>query len=391
MSTNTPEGPSGRGDGAAPVSDEQWAELVRQAEAGGAGAPKEPSARARMVTARLRALDEEAARGRRGRKGKQPDSWQPDGWRTGPARQEGHDGSRKRRRAAGVLGMLVVVGALVVTMRPSLVTEHLPGGDPSADILPLPAETAPPTAAPADGLGPDRPTEQEPFRGSPALRWADGVDGIEIPVAKASGGMSKGQVEHALRATRQLLVEANLDPVTLRGEKPREALELLDPLQQGERELLERSLAQPDEEHDPLMMFTRFDPDEARLVGDVVKTRGRMTFEAGATGSVEVHADYTFVYPLLRAGGDEVTRTIVRRRLTTALHDPQKFVATRDKLSVLRSEQNFGNAACEVNDGYLHPSFPSDAPNRRPAGQDVDPYDRSEWQPDGSCGTVTRT
>ncbi|MEU9062076.1 hypothetical protein AB0D13_25220 [Streptomyces sp. NPDC048430] len=386
MSTSTPGGPPDHGDGTDRVSDEQWAELVRRAEEGGADAPKEPSARARMVTARLRALDEEAARGqRRGRKGKPAEQWQPEGWRTGP--QIGYGRPRRSRRIAAVLGFTVVVAALVVAMRPSLLTDHLPGGD----AAPLPAETTPPTAAPADGSALDRPTREEPFRGSPALRWADGAAGIEIPDAEAAGGMSKDEVERALRATRQLLVAANLDPATLRGEKPYEALNLIDPLQKGERGRLERSLTEPGEDQDPLMMFSRFDPDEAGLAGDVVKTRGRMTFEAGAPGSVEVHADYTFVYPLVKPGGDEVARTIVRRKLTTALHDPERFVATRGKLSVVSSEQNFGNTSCEVNDGFLHPTFPSDMPEPSPTGPDVDPYDRSEWQPDGSCGTVTRT
>lgn len=393
VSTDTPQdGPPERPDREGSVSDEQWAELVRQAESGGADAPKEPSARARMVTARLRALDEEAASGRRrGPKSEPAEPWQPDGWRTGPAWQQAKGRARKRRRFAGVLGFVVVVGILVVTMRPSLLTDHLPGGGDLVDSAPLPAETAPPTAAPADGSDPGRPTREQPFRGSPAVRWADGAAGIETPEAKAVGGMSKDEVERALRATRQLLVAANLDPATLAGERPDEALELLDPLQKGERERIEQSLAEPGEEQDPLMLFSRFDPDEVRLVGDVVKTRGRMTFEAGPTGSVEVHADYTFVYPLVRAGGDEVARTIVRRKLTTALHDPERFVATRGKLSVVSSEQNFGNSACEVNDGFLHPSFPSDRPDPGTAGPDVDPYDRSEWQPDGSCGTVTRT
>ena len=394
MSTDTPRGePSERPDEGGPVSDEQWAELIRQAGSGGADAPKEPSARARMVTARLRALDEEAAakRGRRrGRKGGPAEPWQPDGWRVGPTSQQTHDRARKRRLAAA-LGLVVVVGILVVTMRPSLLTDHLPGGGTSVDTLPLPAESALPTAAPADGSVLERPTREQPFRGSPALRWADGEAGIEVPEAEAVGGMSRKEVGDALSATKQLLVEANLDPATLRGERPDEALELIDPLQEGERERLERSLAEPDERHDPLMMFSRFDPDEARLAGDVVKTRGQITFEAGPTGSVEVHADYTFVYPLVKAGGDEVSRTIVRRRLTTAMHDPERFVATRGKLSVVSSQQNFGNAACDTNDGFLHPSFPSDSPDPGPAGPDVDPYDRSEWQPDGSCGTVTRT
>ncbi|MBM7437043.1 hypothetical protein [Streptomyces sp. HB132] len=394
MSTRTPEGePSERPDEGGSVSDEQWAELIRQAESGGSGAPKEPSARARMVTARLRALDEAAAAsGRRlGRKRKPAEPWQPDGWRTGPAWQQMNGRARKRKRFAGVLAVVVVAGILVVTMRPSLLTDHLSGGSGSVDAAPLPAETAAPTAAPADVADPEQPTREQPFRGSPALRWADGAVGIEIPEAEAVGGMSKDEVEQALRATRQLLVAANLDPATLRGERPGEALDLLDPLQKGERERLEQSLAEPGGELDPLMLFSRFDPDETRLVGDVVKTRGWMTFEAGPKGSVEVHADYTFVYPLVRAGGDEVARTIVRRKLTTALHDPERFVATPGKLSLLGARMNFGNSACESDDGFLHPSFPGDAPDPGRTGPDMDPYDRREWQPDGSCGTVTRT
>ncbi|MFJ8749719.1 hypothetical protein ACIREO_10340 [Streptomyces sp. NPDC102441] len=370
MSTSTPEGSPDHGEGAVPVSDEQWAELIRRAEEGGADAPKEPSARARMVTARLRALDEQAAGGRRrSRKGKPAEQWQPEGWRTGPPTGGGR--SRKRRRLAAVLGFLVVLGIFVVAMRPSLLTDHLPGGD--------------------DEPGRAGPTPEQPFLGSPAADWADGATGIELPEAEAVGGMSKDEVEQALRATRQLIIAANLDPATLRGEKPDRALELLDPMQKGERERLERSLAEPSEEQDPLMLFSRFDPGETRLVGEVVKTLGQTTFEAGDAGSVEVHSDYTFVYPLVRPGGDEVARTIVRRRLTTVLHDPQRFEATRGKLSVLTSEQNFGNTACEINDGFLHPSFPSDTPAPGPTGDDVDPYDRGEWQPDGACGTLTRT
>ncbi|MFD5136587.1 hypothetical protein ACFWMX_10150 [Streptomyces sp. NPDC058378] len=392
MSTSTPEGSPDHGDGTGPVTDEQWAELVRRAEEGGADAPKEPSARARMVTARLRALDEEAARGRgRGRKGRPAEQWQPEGWRTGPAWREMNGRGRKRRRVAGVLGMALVLGALVVAMRPSLLTDHLPGGGHTVDASPLPAETAPPTAAPPVGGDPHGPTREEPFRGSPALGWADGAEGIEIPEAKAVGGLDEGQVAQALRLTKQLLVEANLDPATLRGERPGTALELLDPLQEGWLQEVKRGLGEPTRDQDPLTLVTRFDPDEARLLGDVVKTRGRMSFEAGKAGSVEVHADYTFVYPLVRAGDDEVARTIVRRRMTTAVFDPARWTVTRGKLSVLQTDQNIGNSACDVYDGFLHPAFPGDPSGTEHGGAAMDPYDRSEWQPDGACGTVTRT
>ncbi|MYX76710.1 hypothetical protein [Streptomyces sp. SID3915] len=393
--TPSEERPEWSGDEVSPT-DEQWEEFLRHAERGTADAPKEPSARARMVTGRLRALDEEAARTRRGRwrrRGKSvpAEPWQPEGWRTGPAWQEMNGRTRKRRRVAGALGMVVVAGALVVAMRPSLLTDHLPGGGRAADTTPLPAETAPPTAPPPDGGDPLGPTREEPFRGSPALRWADGAQGIEIPEAKAVGGLDRDQVAYALRMTKQLLVEADLDPATLRGERPGKALELLDPLQEGWLEEVERGLREPTRDQDPLTLFTRFDPDEARLLGEVVKTRGRMTFEAGKAGSVEVHADYTFVYPLVKAGGDDVTRTIVRRRMTTAVFDPARWVSTRGKLSVLRTDQNVGNSACDVYDGFLHPTFPGDAPGTAPDGSAMDPYDRSEWLDDDVCGTVTRT
>ncbi|MFF1461601.1 hypothetical protein [Streptomyces sp. NPDC058330] len=385
-----------RSEGGVSPTDEQWEEFLRHAERGTADSPKEPSARARMVTGRLRVLDEEAARTRRGRwrrrgKSAPAEPWQPEGWRTGPAWQEMNGRARKRRRVAGALGMVVVAGALVVAMRPSLLTDHLPGGDRAADTTPLPAETAPPSAPPPAGGDPLGPTREEPFRGSPALRWADGAEGIEIPEAKAVGGLDRDQVAHALRMTKQLLVEADLDPATLRGERPGKALELLDPLQKGWLEEVQRGLREPTRDQDPLALFTRFDPDEARLLGDVVKTRGRMTFEAGKAGSVEVHADYTFVYPLVKAGGDDVTRTIVRRRMTTAVFDPARWVSTRGKLSVLRTDQNIGNSACDVYDGFLHPTFPGDAPGTAPDGAAMDPYDRSEWLDDDVCGTVTRT
>jgi hypothetical protein len=217
--------------------------------------------------------------------------------------------------------------------------------------------------------------------------------GIELPEARSVGGMSEDEVDHALRTTKELLVAANLDPSTLRGERPGKALALLDPLQEGVHSSLDQALRAPAKSRDPLTLFSRFDPEEVRPVGNVVKTRGRMTFEAGEEGTVEVHADYTFVYPLRKAGTDagEVTRTIVRRQVTTVLHDPAKYEATRGKISLLRYEQRAGNSACAVHDGFLHPQFQSDIPETEPSGPAVDPYDRSEWWDEDSCGTVTRT
>ncbi|GAA5215128.1 hypothetical protein [Streptomyces thinghirensis] len=391
-------------ESASSLSDEQLAAFLREAaEGGGTSAPKEPSARARMVARRLREEDEAGQRahpggGRGGRKGKAqgPPPATPPGWRTGPASHEGRGGGSRRRRWGVGAGVVALVALAVVAVRPSLVLDRLPGGDGGSEQA-LAAETARPTGAPGEPARSGRATREHPFRGSPAERWAEGADAIEIPEVKALAGMSEEDVAFALRRTKELLVAANLDPGVLRGERPDKALAVLDPKQPELLPKLRRSLRAPDEEHDPLKLFTRFDPEETRLVGDVVKVRGRMTLAAGKPGVVKVNADYTFVYPLVRAeGGDgEVARTIVRRVLTLTLNDPARWDVTEGKLLLEKYFTEHGNTACDVHDGYLHPGFADDGPSgERPTGPLTDPYDRSQpltGSESEDCGRVTRT
>ncbi|MGW2517131.1 hypothetical protein ACWC09_08880 [Streptomyces sp. NPDC001617] len=361
------------------IPDDVWKKFL---EDHGSAPPKEPSARARMVTERLRQQDA---------KGKEPE-----GWRTGPAWQETNGRAGRRRKVWAVLGVLVAGAVAVVAMKPSL----LPGdpfgtgtSDPAA-ASPLPVETAAPTAPPSSA-DPRTPTRAHPFAGSPAAQWADGEAGIVLPKATPVGSLTKAQVEQALQLTRTLLTDANLNAATLRGERPATALGVIEPQQKDLLARLNTSLRKPDKKHDPLAMFSRFDPSEVELVGDVVKTRGRMTFKAGEQASVAIHADYTFVYPVVRTGDSkEVTRTIVRRVLDIEMSDPAKYTVTRGKIAVVRYDQEVGNTACDVYDGYLHPQFNADAPTSAPpTGPTTDPYDRSKGIDDDrtkGCGTVSR-
>jgi hypothetical protein len=362
------------------ISDEEWEKFLRDSEDGASGsAPKEPSARARMVTERLRHQGE------------------PEGWRTGPAWRETDGRAARRRRWWSVLGVAAALGVVAVSLKPSL----LPGdpfgaGEPEVAASPLPAETAAPTGAP--GEAPDQvPTLDQPFAGSPALRWADGEAGIVLPPAKAVGSASKERVAQALQLTRKLLVGANLDPRVLRGGRPTAALSVLDPQQPEVLGDLTTSLRSPSEQHDPLLMFSRFDPEEVRLVGNVVKTRGHMTVKKGQYDGVAVHADYTFVYPVSPADGStEVTRTIVRRVIDVELSDPARFQVTPGRLVLLAYDQEIGNSACDVYDGFLHPQFDSaDPTGPAPTGPTTDPYDRSQGldgaaSDAGECGTLSR-
>ncbi|MFD4555511.1 hypothetical protein ACFWP5_14525 [Streptomyces sp. NPDC058469] len=362
------------------IPDDVWEQFARDTEHEiRVSAPKEPSARAREVTERLK------------KKGAEPE-----GWRTGPAWQEMNGRARRKRRLWAVLGVPLAAAVAVVAMKPSLIPGDPFGGKAESDSAaasPLAPETAAPTAAPS-AADSETPTLDRPFAGSPALNWADGAAGIVLPKAKAVGVHSKDRVQLALKQAQKFLVDANLDPKTVAGARPTDALAVLDPEQPGMIEELNTSLRTPAKAHDPLMMFSRFDPKDVRLVGDVVKTRGRITFKKGEHSGVEIHADYTFVYPVVRTDGStEVTRTIVRRVIDLEVLDPARYQVTPGRLSVALYNADFGNSACDVYDGYFHPDFPSAEPTGAAAsGPTTDPYDRSKDIGEGeACGTVSRT
>ncbi|MFJ1863757.1 hypothetical protein ACIOD1_03915 [Streptomyces sp. NPDC088097] len=397
-----------RDDGGPTISDEEWARFSEQVGREAAQAPKEPSARARMVTERLRREDEERTRAaRRGpfgrRRGRAAVPHEPPGWRTGPEWQERTARGRAKRRLKAGVAVVFIAGLALVAVRPELVIDRMTGKagarEEAAKAAPLPAESVRPTAAPPD-VYPDRPTLKEPFRGSPALQWADGAAGIEVPEAESVGGAPQEEIADALVKAKQFLVAANLDPAVLRGERPTSALALLDPRDDRTPGEVAVSYDRPSAEHDPLTLFTRYDPAELRPVGDVVKVRGRMWVETGAEpGQASVKADYTFVYPFVKVTGnqEDVARTIVRRELTFTVFDPSRWQRTQGKLWLFHYRPDISNTTCDRGDGYLHPSFfsdPAGANGPEPSGTPVDPYDRTKTigeLPQEGCLLASRT
>ncbi|MCZ4096210.1 MULTISPECIES: hypothetical protein [Streptomyces] len=410
--------PPASGDESA-IPDDVWEKFVQDSEQDiRAQAPKEPSARARMVTERLRREAELAEQQQKKNKrwGRAPKAkpGEPAGWRTGPAWQD-REGRATRRRLRGALGVLLTVGVLLAVLNPSTAVAWLHGdfgnaadstdstghrsdgsGRPTAGQTTLPPETAPPTAAPSVDPLADTPTLAEPFRGSPAAQYADGAAGIVLPTARPVGRMTRKQVESALSRTKEFLVDTNLNPATLRGERPQLAMGLVDPLQTEITSRWDASFRKPDKEHDPLLVASRFNPAEVKTVGSVIKTRGLITFKEGSSGSVTVHADVTFVYPVTAAGGSTaVSRTIVRRVLDFDVADPRIEQVTAGRLWVSGYRQDIGNTACDIYDGFLHPSIGPDknaSATPGPSASQIDPYDRSRPLDDAKkdCGEVTR-
>ncbi|MFH8253476.1 hypothetical protein [Streptomyces roseolus] len=365
------------------MSDEEWERFLRDAEAGAGSAPVEPSARARETERRLR-----------------DGAGRPEGWRTyTPA------SPRPRSRTGWyVAGFVAAVALLAVALFPQQIVGWS-GGDGGQDATPLAAETGPPQEAPEAGPG-RRATLAEPFRGSPAARWADGAAGITVPEAKATGWMDAAQVEQALGRSRDFLVAAGLDPRVLRGARPTEAITLLNPHQKDVQQYLRAALSAgtPTPDTDPLLLFSRFRPERTRLVGDVVKTRGRLTYREGKRGAVEVTADVTFVYPVTPADGDgEVIRTIVRRQIVMSWDDPDKVATAPGTMTLLSYALDMTNGGCDAPTGYFVPPFgraaADDEEGATDASRQVDPYDRTEpldlsggtgTAGDG-CATATRS
>ncbi len=403
-----------RPESAAPP-DDAWEQFLRDSEAGvPASAPKEPSARARMVTERLRALDEAqaAAAGRKGRRfgrSRPVAPARPEGWRTGPAWRETDGRASRRRTVWSVVGVLTAAALAVVAVNPSAALSWLPGGlggggadasgasasgvDASGvETSPLAPETARPTAAPGEAEG--IPTRERPFTGSPAARWEAGADAIRLPRAKAVNGVPAARIEEALRGTKEFLAAANLDPAVLKGGEPVKALALVDPLEADYLADLRAAVRRPTEDNDPVSAFTRFDPEEVDLVGDV-RVRGRMTVapDTAAEGRALITADYTFVYGVARVGGDETTRVIVRRVLQVDAADPSRYQGTEGRLWIRDLASEIGNDDCREGDGLINPSFFSDLLSASPqAGETRDPYDRStSVSREDECGVVSRT
>ncbi|MFI1957657.1 hypothetical protein ACH46L_17865 [Streptomyces althioticus] len=394
-----------RPEPAAP-SDDVWERFLRESATGvPSAAPKEPSARARMVTERLRAMDEAqaAAAGRKGRRfGKRKPAAPavPEGWRTGPARQEMDGRASRRRTVWSVVGVLTAAALAVVAVNPSAALSWLPGGlgggtpeASGAEASPLAPETGRPTGAPGEAEG-GLPTRERPFTGSPAARWETGADAIRLPPAKAVNGVPAARIEEALRGTKEFLAAANLDPAVLKGAEPVKALALVDPLETDYLADLRAAVRRPTKDNDPVSAFTRFDPDEVDLVGDV-RVRGRMTVapDREAEGRAVITADYTFVYGVARVGGDETTRVIVRRELQVDAADPARYQGTEGRLWIRGLASETGNDDCREGDGLINPSFFSDLRTESPQdGETRDPYDRSTAvSREGECGVVSRT
>ncbi|MCX9189939.1 hypothetical protein C3Y87_00580 [Carbonactinospora thermoautotrophica] len=291
--------------------------------------------------------------------------------RRGPARRPAPGEPRGRRGRPKPKGFVKTTLVLVVALGTVLGLYQFQDRDSSG------------TAAVVDEVDP-----AAPFAGSPAESWAAGPAGIRVAEPRQAGSFSAQQVRTALDTAKKLLVAANLDPATLRGEYPAGYVKLLNPLQRAE---FEQALKNPSGGTSPTAWVTRFNPSKSRLHGRTVKVQGEITYQAVKTTQLRVHADVMFVYPV-RTGVGQVT--VVTRIVVRRIVDLDFYLGRDLPLTVASPERmwsSFAGAACHGADGYIEPVLSStDQGGGGVAARD--PYDRSvrSDQQEG-CGRVRGT
>ncbi|MYS18939.1 hypothetical protein GA0115240_102010 [Streptomyces sp. DvalAA-14] len=138
MTTDSSPAPEGEPS----LPDEVWDQFLRDTESDiRASAPKEPSARARIVARRLR--EEEArlaeeSRRRPGRRSGRPGA--PRAWRSGTT-DAAEDRQRRRSRLRGMAAVVLVVVLLLIVLAPGRAWSFI-RGDGWHDGAPGPAPTS---------------------------------------------------------------------------------------------------------------------------------------------------------------------------------------------------------------------------------------------------------
>jgi hypothetical protein len=218
--------------------------------------------------------------------------------------------------------------------------------------------------------------------GGGAVR-ADAVDGA----ARAQGALGPGPDGGRAAAPRTSRARGRRG-----GRGVDKALALVDPLEKDYLARLRGMLRHPSETKNPTNTFTRFDPQEVRLVGDTVKVRGRMAAKKGEDGKAVIQADYSFVCPLRHASGsEEVTRVMARRTLTVeVVPTGGRWEATEGRLRIVRHQGDNAGIRCFPADGLLHAEFPSERTRHAPDSSLSDPYDRNQAVVEDECYAISR-
>lgn len=241
----------------------------------------------------------------------------------------------------------------------------------------------------------------DPFQGTPADHWADGVTGIVLPTARAIREFTKSQVEFAYQTTKKLLIAGELNKTSLLGGPPTAYAKLLthDDATQFLSGLTKKGV---DKQGYPLSTrswIMSFPPGDAQLIGNVIKVHSGMYAKATTLdGSpvLDVYSDYIFVYPIEPPGRPADWMRIVNEVAWIVSFGNWQGSATAFEPWVSGDSAKGGvaGALCGTTDGYQHPDYPNNAASAQssvsPTSTPIDPYQLGKTS-SGKCQATTGT
>jgi hypothetical protein len=298
---------------------------------------------------------------------------------------------RPRKRARSARGWLI---AIVIFGIAGALTWARVGGsakNPADDTKPVTNGAAPHVSA-STPAGPPA----DPFTGSPADGYADGRAGIVVPAAHAVGSYSAAEVQAAYAEVRRLLIASNLDPQTLHGGSPDALANLLTAQQ---RTFFVSRLNKIGADKQGYELSTRdwatsFAPGTTQFIGDTIKVYGTMSAAAAQLNGrdvLRIYADYLFVYAVEPPHDPARWMRIVARNYGNV-----DFATWNDPGGQLEpwllSDVTTAGARCDINDGFVHPDFPSGPPGKvKPSGAPINPYNQAAKPERKACIAATGT
>lgn len=252
----------------------------------------------------------------------------------------------KVRARSIVLVVVVVAGAILLARHPWSTTNTTKyASDLSTTTHPAPLDL------------------RHPFANTPAATWADGVNGIQLPVAQPVGNFSASQVAADLNTVKQVLVAAHLDPKMLVNHDPATYLSLLAPSTQSD---VRHDFTTNDVGTSVTLLATGYPP-----LPVPVKVDGTMSVSLDQHGNVAVHTNYVFAYPFAPSAPGMITQpweidAVVHSAVEYDVVTDNRYPADQHGVYVAGGQGYFDSMGCaQSKQGYLAPAY-SDPGNSAP-------------------------
>jgi len=204
-------------------------------------------------------------------------------------------------------------------------------------------------------------------------------------------------VGRAFETVKKLIIAANLDWPTLRGQAPTAFGSLLVRQQRSWfYDHLTKPLSLKNRPHFVTRNLVTSFARGTEFVGSVVKVHGDpMTASVTTVNgrpALQISVNYLFVYAVEQQGspGSRV-RVVAHERAVV------RFAQWDDPGGILEPwvsdfGDGYANAQCETTDGYVHPAFPQVGSGAvEPSGKPVDPYNLATPQSTQNCQRITRS